>query len=403
MRVSGKTFKGLFAVVAVVFVFSSTAVAEPVFDVSAGLSADWKSDSNFYRDNINPKEVYTYTVSPNFSVSKETANLKFLLDYALDANFYRDQDSLAVGEREADDKDYLGHNVNGKILFKPIEDLDLGLDVAYAKTLDPKQSDSLSHSTDDDEYDLMRVSPIFGYRFGREGRFSYNMRYRNSNLRYANGAQEGSEEHRGIFELGYELTAATSVGVEYQVAKMDYAQATSDYLENQIKAVVGYEIGFFSLEFGAGVNERDLENSSEEDIDTGVYHLKLAMEGSQAKIALGSEYNFNNRGPGSQYYTAHKVTLDMEYIYAERLPLALGGYYQESDYENLQVFTNAAGTQAIRKDYLYDIHGSVGYKLTDWITFNVKAGYEDKRTNALAGDYDNTYVLGSVSLDLYPR
>ncbi|MBI9087286.1 MAG: outer membrane beta-barrel protein [Desulfobacterales bacterium] len=228
------------------------------------------------------------------------------------------------------------------------------------------------------------------------------MKYRNSNLEYDNSVQEGGEEHRGIFELGYELTAVTRIALEYQLAKMDYDQNTSDYLTNQVKLVVGYDLGLFSLEVGAGVNERDFDDTGVDDTETFVYHVKLSMEGAETKISLGSEYNFNDRGPGNGYYTAHKVGLDAEILYADRFPLGISGYFMEMEYVDTQGLSNT-GASVDRKDNVYHVSGRVGYKITESITFTVQGGYEDMQSNTVGDDYDNTFVLGAIEIGLYPR
>ena len=77
--------------------------------------------------------------------------------------------------------------------------------------------------------------------------------------------------------------------------------------------------------------------------------------------------------------------------------VGIEGYYQISDYETFSG-TTPAGTTELREDKTYDISGSVGYMFTDWLTFSITAGFEDRDSNLAGYDYDNRYYMARLAL-----
>lgn len=393
----------LIAVIAVVVLFLPvTCPAAGKFIIKPKISGSWQIDSNFYKSENNEREVYTYLLKPGIELGYETARSMLLLDYTLNAYDYDDKDDIPSGQESAGKDDYVGHIGTFTARTSPFDRLTLGLDESYYKTRDPAASDRFSNSTDRDKFMINRLTPTIFYEF--KNKFAAGLRYRNTITDYDSSTGEDSMEHRGMFDLIYNLNRSTSLDLEYKIWTLDYDLASSDYISNQLKLIGRKQYRYFSFEAGAGYHDRNFDDSDLEDIDIVTYRIAATCQNPpppetqpRSYITLVSELNFNDLGVGDSYYKAHRLTLDAGHIFLEKISVNIGGYYQKSDYESTEGLTSSGSTE-LRDDDTYNISGSIGYKFTDWLTSSVKTGYEERNSNLAGYDYENTFFM--IQLDL---
>ncbi|MBI9085353.1 MAG: outer membrane beta-barrel protein [Desulfobacterales bacterium] len=381
---------------AMVLVLPAESLAEPLFSVTPKLSTTWRSDSNFYEAETTEHGVYTYLVQPGIELGVKTDKASLILDYLLSLNYYDDQDNVPAGQRAASDKDYTGHAAKAGVKFQPMERLRFGLDGSYDKTDDPGVADALTDSIDKEKYTITRYTPSIFFKPGPLS--SVKLSFRGSDKDYDETLKEGESESRGTLELGYELTASTALKLAYATWNTDYQKTTSDYTSHQGMLTLNYKYSLISMELGAGYHDRDFDDGAVKDADMVIYKAAISAKNTRGTgVSLSSEWNFNDSGVGNQYYKAHKVTLRGDHVLMEKIPLAIGANYQKSDYEDVRGL-NTAGATVDRVDDTWGYFASIGYKMTDWMTFTVKAGKDERDSNTVGNGYDNQYVMGKIDL-----
>ena len=195
------------------------------FTIKPRVASSWQTDSNFFKAETGKREVYTYLLQPGIDLGFETAKTKLSLNYTLNAYYYDDQDTVPAGQQKADDNDYFGHTAVFRSRYQVFDRLLIGLDDSYFKTRDPAQSDDLSNSVDRDKFTINRLTPMLFYDFGPK--FTTGLRYRNTETNYSKGDKEDSSEHRGMFDLIYNLSRTASLDLEYQHWVRGYDKTTS--------------------------------------------------------------------------------------------------------------------------------------------------------------------------------
>jgi len=359
-------------------------------------------DENFYKAEALDREVYTYLFQPGIDLGVETAKSHLTLDYTLNDYNYDDKDPIPAGEQAADEEDYVGHTARLEARYRPLDRVLLGLDESYYKTRDPAYTDPFRQEPRDrDKYSINRLTPSIFYDFGLK--FTAGLRYRNTQTDYDIATNEDSTENRGMFDLVYNFTRLTSLDLEYQRWKRDYDLTTSDYTSDQIKLILRKQFKYFSFEVGGGSHNRYFDDPSLKDIDVFTYRIAFigqnppAPEPWRSHITFDAEQNFNVSGTGDTYFKATRFSLDAGHLFEEKILVGIEGYYQISDYETFLGLT-PAGTTELREDKTYDISGSLGYLFTDWLTFSITAGYEERDSNLAGYDYDNRYYMLKIAL-----
>jgi len=372
------------------------------FTIKPRVASSWQTDSNFFKAETGKREVYTYLLQPGIDLGFETAKTKLSLNYTLNAYYYDDQDTVPAGQQKADDNDYFGHTAVFRSRYQVFDRLLIGLDDSYFKTRDPAQSDDLSNSVDRDKFTINRLTPMLFYDFGPK--FTTGLRYRNTETNYSKGDKEDSSEHRGMFDLIYNLSRTASLDLEYQHWVRGYDKTTSDYTSDQIALIFKKQFQYTIVEAGGGYHQRDFDDAGLDKIDTVAYRIAVRAQNPPAPDArprswlnLSAEMNFNDQGVSDSYYTSHRVSLNVGHIFLEKIKVDVRGYYQRADYERTTGLTPSGATE-LREDDTYYISGSIGYIFDDWLTFSVSASYEDRDSNLQGYDYDNTSVMAKVDL-----
>lgn len=392
----------ILAALSIVLSFSVECLAAAKIVIKPKVSASWQVDKNYYRAEAIDREVSAYLVQPGIEFGVETAKSRLLLDYTLNSYTYDDKDTVPPGEQPADEGDYVGHTGVLKARTRPFDRLLLGLDDSYYKTRDPGQSDRFSNAVDRDKYFINRLTPLLFYEFGPT--FTAGLRYRNTETDYSLDTREDSTEHRGMFDLIYNFTRTASLDLEYQRWERDYDLTTSDYSSAQIKLIFRRQFKYFSFEAGGGNHDREFDNPALNDIDVFTYRLAIMGQNPPAPernprshITFAAEQNFNDSGIGDKYFKAHRFSLNAGHVFKEKILVNIKGYYQISDYERTTGLTPEGNTE-LREDKTYNISGGLGYMFTDWLTFSVTTGYEDRDSNLAGYDYDNRYYMAKIDL-----
>ena len=162
--------------------FPVSLFAASKFNIQPRIFTSWERDSNFFLAESLEREVYTYKISPGVKVDFESAKTNLKLDYTLDQNYYKDQDTVPPNEKPAEDENYTGHTFTGEARYQAFDRLLVGLNGSYYLTRDPAQSDNLGNSIDRDKYDIIRITPLLFYKFG--DKFDVGLRYRYTELNY---------------------------------------------------------------------------------------------------------------------------------------------------------------------------------------------------------------------------
>jgi hypothetical protein len=379
----------LSALVLIVLFFSVEGLAAPKLTIKPKVAATWQVDKNFYKAEATEREVSTYLIQPGLDLGLETAKSSLSLNYTMDDYNYDDRSGVPPGQLPADREDYLGHTAILRARNRAFDRLLLGLEDSYYKTRDPAQSDVFSNSIARDKYTINRLTPLVFYEFARK--FSIGLRYRHTETDYDITTREDATEHRGMFDLVYNFTPKTSLDLEYQRWKMDYDLATSDYTSDQVKLIFRKQFRYFSLEAGGGYHERSFDADTPEDIDVITYRVALkgqnppAPERPRSHITFAGDQNFNVSGGGEEYFKARRFALNAGHVFVERIVVTIDSYYQVSDYET-----------ATREDETYKISGSIGYMVTEWLTFSITAGTEERDSSVAGYDYDNRYYMAKL-------
>ncbi|MBW2344447.1 MAG: outer membrane beta-barrel protein [Deltaproteobacteria bacterium] len=371
-------------------------IIKPMVNVSGRL------DTNFFKTEKGEREVYTYLLAPGIQLGVETPKLEVLFNYTLEAYFYDDKSSVPVGEKPADDLDYVGHLLALNVRYRPFRRLTLGVDDSFYRTRYQTAYDRLSDSTDLYRYDINRLTPMIFYDF--ENRFSTGLRYRWTEIDYVDSGSSDSTEHRLIYNLIYDPNRTTTLDLECQIWTMDYDFGSSDYTSDQFKLIVQKRYKYFAFDAGAGYHMRSYDQSGLSDEDTFAYKVSILGQNPappegrrflgniflrpRSEFYLSAERNFNNLG---STYTAHRFTADAGHIFLEKIHVRVKGYYQMSDYARSYGLT-PAGVLKKRSDDTYNVSGSVGYLFTERLELTLVGGIENRDSNLANADYNNKYL-----------
>jgi len=337
------------------------------------LSAQY--DSNFFKTDKNEEDVITFLAQPGIEAAVETERSHLSLYYTLDAYFY-DED---IDE----DLDFIGHTLRFDAgTMSRSKRLKIRLKNDYKRSRDQSYTDYLTTSTNRAEYGINIFNPEVQYIFGNA---VLGLGYQNVLINYDNGddlSGEDSTENRGIGRIDYNLDMRNSLGAQFEYWKMDYDKDSIDYDAWQGKALYTRRGKFFSLNAGAGYQDREFD-SQLDDTDKFVGHLAIGGTSGGSSFTVRADRNLNVDGDNNQYYTTNKLSIKLEHtLDNSNLKLGLLGSAQNSDYE----FIN-------REDDIYSIEGSAEQPLFHWLNLSLTAGYEKSDSDKDVNDYDNVYGM----------
>ncbi|MBW1644155.1 MAG: outer membrane beta-barrel protein [Deltaproteobacteria bacterium] len=374
------------------------------FVIKPKLTAASRFDSNFYLTDGNERDVYSFLVQPGIQLGLETPKTKTYLDYDFEANYYHDNGSVPSGENRASSHDYFGHLVNFSTKYEPTSRLMIGFNDTFYRTLYPYHYDRLSDNIEKSQYDINRMTPSLLYDLSE--RFTIQTRYRRTDLDYEesnNSNNIDSTEHRGYFNFVYYPTRTTSFDLEYQHWLMAYEDGNSDYVSDQVKLNFQKRFKYYTFDAGVGYHYRDFDNSQYEDGDAFAYKVAFTAQNppppeikrppgqsfirSKSHFYIAAERNFSNY---DTYAAADRFTASMGHVFFRKILTRVKGYYQISDYDDIGLGTD-------REDKTYQVSGTIGYLINNYLSLNFTAGIEERDSNMTGSDYENNFFI--LSLD----
>lgn len=344
------------------------------------ISAGSRWDSNFYKDTDNERSVYSHTIRPGFTLGYETARSKIALTYTLDATLYN---------KDADD--FLGHTASLSAETKPFSRLTLKVEDSFYKTRDSSYAGEFSSTSGNEKYFINRLNPKILYDFGEK--FSAGLGYQNTLTNY-DGDSEDSIEHKGTFDLRYNLTPTANVALQYARWKRDYDEESSDYISDQLGLTFAKQFKYTAFQAGAGYHKRHFGDPELEDMDTFFYRLGISRQNSPGNtISFQASQNFNDSASSDAYFTATQFSLRMAQMFRRRILATVETRYKTDDYES--------GYEG-RKDDTYSIIAGLGYTMNQWMTLSLGAGYEERNSNWDEYDYSNKFITGNIDFHYDP-
>lgn len=368
------------------------------------LSFAYRTDSNFYRvdDDFEKLRVDTYLVQPGLRFGYRTGKTQVDLGYTLNIYSYDDRDGRPMDHRNADDLDYTGHTLRLNADTRPTAKINLGLKEYFIRTRDQAEAD---HTTGlvgiQERYNYNQLEPWLAYRFSE--RFSSRLAYRHTAINYDKVNPEDATEHRGLFDLRYHLSPRNSIAVDYSIWNRDYNEGDADYTSNLIGLVYRRNAKFLYGELGAGYHHRSFDDGDRGSESTPAFRLAVTAQSSgldesgrpKSYATLAFNKDFNSSGTSGNFLDTREVSLRAGHTFVDRILLDLEGFYRINTYEDAPGLT-PDGTIEDRDDDRVGLVGSLGYRFGRWLVFSIRGGYENRDSNLIAYDYDNTYVMARL-------
>ena len=110
------------------------------------------------------------------------------------------------------------------------------------------------------------------------------------------------------------------------------------------------------------------------------------MSSGKSRFTLSAAKNFNlydNNNDG--YYEAHRFSLSLAHDLTSRITLGLSGYFQNSDYINVN-----------RVDNTYKIMADLSYLITEKFSFYYSVGFENRDSDIASDEYENGVTYGQL-------
>ena len=358
-------------------------------DITLLLDTEEQHSNNFYRRDKEEISVYTTIIKPGITARTWTDRSSVFFAYSPTFNYYSD-DSDGV---DASDDDFIGHDLSLMAETTFYDRLKLSLTERLRKTREPGAYDILlAGEADREKYTVNQVSPFLTYDFAEK--FTAILGYQYQTYDYEDS--EDSTEHRGYFTLRYHFDDRNSLEVEEQYWTMRYDDL-ADYDSSQTKLIYRRELSdFFRYEIGAGYHDRKFESGATgvEDYDDFIYRLALTGESDVSKIFLGYRKNLNDFSKGSWYFEAHRVTLNVEHTFIQKLIFTLATYYQMNDYE-----TAIPPYTEVREDEIWDGFLGIRYRIRDWLSAGISFEHTDRDSNISEWNYTEDRVFASISCE----
>ncbi len=394
-------------------------VAYAKIQLSPMIMVKVQQDSNFYRTEINEREVYTYSVTPAINLVSKTKKTNVYANYSFTYNSYDYQDPAPTSEDAANDKDsFTEHAVmlEGDYTFNFLTNAKVG--ASYHKTIDQAHGDVLSNTMERREFDVFRVKPHIKGVFPIFKKIPLSLGYRYSNMDFQDPQYQDSTEDRVMFDTYYRFgdeENERTLGLQwhhwwtkYSGGSADYD--TSDYQADQIRLTGQYPFPNIIFDAGIGYQIRTFDDKSMEDLDAISLSFAVISDelleffGKKADVKAELIRNLNATDGGDGYFTGDRFSLDIGYNIFKGIISNFKGVWRHSKYEE--------GLFDGREDDYYLISAILGYQ---WVIFNkwaidleLKGGYEWRESNWVQGqpphyhgyDFDNTYFALMLSTDL---
>ncbi len=351
----------------------------------------FQNNSNFWLAEDQEVSVNTNSVKPGLVFGFETPKTNVALDATVDLYWYDDQDTPPDGVSDASDDDYVGFTGEFGADHQLTDRLNIGLTDELYVTRDPARADASSNSISRDKYTINYFEPKVYYEL--DDKFGIQAKYRNTFTDYEKDLED-SKEHRGIFDLYYNLNRSSAVFLDYQVWARDYDQDSTAYTSNLVTLNYEKQFNYFTIKGGAGYHHRSFDVDTIEDLDMFSWKVEISgqdlestLATTKSRVSLNFGQEMNDDGTGDSYFKATFVELEAGYRLFEKLELSGTGGFQNSKYETDP-----------RDEDTYLISVRLAYQALEFLTVGVKGGYETRDSNVDGNGYDDRFIL--LSLDL---
>ena len=332
---------------AALFVFSVPREASAEIKIRPLIVVDGTYSTNFYRSETNETKVFVLRIAPGIKIDANKGNSRLTLDYSLSANFHFD-DSDTV---DASKDDYIGHDARMAAFTTVGTRGTLGIWDIFFLTRESAYADTFGIPEEREKYWRNMVQPYYIYDFEEKGQAEIAFRY--ETLRYTEKGLVGSDEVRGILTGMYNIDEKNHLGLDFQPYHRWFTDTYGAYTSYQAKLVYKHEFNeILSSEIAGGWHWRYFDDENYQDWNDWVMSGSLTAQGDTTRAKLTLERNINDFSRFDEYYTAIRVTGNLERQFGENFNAKLGGYYQYGDY-----------IRRVREDNVWNLNARVGYTL----------------------------------------
>ncbi len=404
-------FPRLFLIVMALTIVAGISSVHAKIQLKPMITVQVQQDSNFYRTEVNEREVITYGVTPGINLASKTPRSNIYANYSFTYNSYDYQDPPSTPEAAAYDRDsFVEHAAMLEADYAINHLTTAKLASSYHKTIDQAHGDALSNEMERREFDIFRIRPLIKGTFPIIKRFPLQLAYRYSNLDYEDPEYADSTEDRIMVDTYYKLGSGIlehAVGIQYHHWWTKYsggspANDTSDYQSDQIRLTGQYQLEDITLDAAAGYQWRTFDDENMEDLDAASISLALnsgellRILGRKADATVKYIRNLNATDGGDGYFVADRFSFDLGYNIFRGIESKANGYWQNSQYEE--------GLYDGREDDSYGLSGMLGYKWSilgnKAVYVALKGGYEWRDSNFPGYDFDNTFLAAILSADM---
>lgn len=366
--------------------FATSSLAAGKIVIQPKIQMVFQNNSNFWQAEDQEVSVNSYSIKPGIVLGFETPKTNIALDATIDAYWYDDQDTLPVGISDASDDDYVGFTGNLNADHQLTDRLNIGISDELYITRDPARADFNSNSINRDKYTINYFEPKVYYEIA--DKFGIQAKYRHTLTDYFEEIEDSSE-HRGIFDIYYNLNRTSAIYLDYQVWARDYDLDSSDYTSNLVSLNYEKEFNYFTIKGGAGYHHRSFDADSLDDLDMFSWKVQirgqdpdstLATTRSRVQLDFGQE--MNDDGTGDNYFKATFLQLEAGYRFFEKLELSGKGHFQNSKYET-----------DTRDEDTWLISARLAYQALDYLIVGLEGGYETRDSNIDGNGYDDRFIL----------
>lgn len=337
--------------------------------------------TNYYRSEVNETKVFVLRVAPGIKIDAYKGDSRITLDYNLSAYFHFDDSN----DFDVSDDDYIGHDARLAAFTTVGTRGTIGLWDIFFVTRESAYADTFGIPGERDLFWRNWVQPYFIYDFEEKGQAQ--LAFRHEALRYIEGDGEGSNEVRGIASVFYNVNEKNHIGLEFQPYYRWFTGDSGAYTSYQAKLVFKHEFNeILSGEVGGGWHWRFFEDPNYEDWNDWVLNGSLVAQGETTRARLTLERNINDFTRFDQYFSAIRVTGDLERQFGENVVANVGGFYQYADYLRRE-----------RIDNTWNLNARVGYTfLSKMLEVSLGYNYTNHDSDEAGASYDEHQVLASI-------
>ncbi len=384
--------------------FPENCPAETHFYIKPSISGSFRFDSNFYASEENERGVYSCLFQPGIELGLETAKSQVHLDYTLNANYLYDKGTVTA-EKQASEDNYIGYTGMFMSRYLPFDRLILGIDDYFAKTRNPVKSDKFGDPVKMNIAFVNHLTPGIWYTYDPELIAGFRFRY--TKIDYQRPDPEDSIECKLLTDLIYNFTDTTSFELEYHYWKRYFDYYHPNYVSNRVTGILRKQFKYSSFEIAGGYNIRKFDGSDMKDIDLPTFRIAFMYQTPSPPdpmprwhlprsylLFIARQY-LDDSGSENEYFIARGFSLEAGHIFLEKVLLTFGAAYQEGDYETFTGLMPAGHTE-LRTDKTFSLAGMIGYKITDWLSIYVKAGYKKRDSNLRGYSYTSNFCMAQL-------